>query len=139
MKKMNLVAGMLFAAAVLATSAYAASAGTAVANTADQQAYYDQTATLRSNLAADRAELQALINSNSPDAKRIRTLSENITRGHDELRQQAEKYNVAWMGHGGMMAGEPCGYGPGPHGFMHGSMMNGTGEHHQSGGGFHHM
>lgn len=135
MKKMNMIAGMLFAAAVLTTGAYAASTDTTATDTANQQAFYEQTATLRAHLAADRAELQALLHSNTPDTSRIRSLSENITKEGDTLREQAIKYNVILMGHGGMMAGENCGYGGGMmgsgfHGTMHHSMMDGAGDHH---------
>ncbi len=147
MKKMNMITGMLFAAAVLSTGAYAASTNTTAANTTNQQAFFAQTTTLRANLAADSAELEALLHSNTPDTSRIRTLSENITTERDTLRQQAIKFNVAQMGYGGMMtAGEGCGYGGGMmgsgfHGNMHGSMMDGTdgGYHHMEGYGDHHM
>jgi hypothetical protein len=87
MKKTKSVTAMLALAALLTSGAYAATASetTPTTNT-NQQTYLDQTATLRANLAADRAELHALVAAKSQDTKRIRTLSENISKAEDELR-----------------------------------------------------
>lgn len=137
MKKMNALTGIVLAAAVLSTGAYAATTGAVDSTPPNQQEFFDQTGTLRANLAADRAELNVLVNSNSQDTKRIRTLSENITKEQDTLRQQAIKYNVPFRGHGGRMAGIACGYG--------GNDMSGGGRmgnhHNRNGydGGYHHM
>lgn len=109
MKKIKSVTAMLALAALLTSGAYAATASetTPTTNT-NQQTYLDQTATLRANLAADRAELHALVAAKSQDTKRIRTLSENISKAEDELRLQARKNNVPLMGPGGMHLGMNC-------------------------------
>ncbi len=140
MKKMNAVAGIVLAAAVLSTGAYAATtSGTGTPTPPPQQEFFDQTGTMRANLAADRAELRVLLNSNSQDTKRIRSLSENISKNQDSLRQQALKYNMPFRGHGGRMTGIACGYGG--NGMYGGGRMGNHPRHNMSGydGGYHHM
>lgn len=66
----------------------------------DQQSFFDNTAALRASLAADQAELHALMMSNDPDPKRVRALSETISKSQDELRRQSGGYPVM-MGPGG--------------------------------------
>jgi len=136
MKKITSVTAMLALAALLTSGAYAATVSeTTPATNTNQQTFFDQTATLRANLAADRAELHALIAAKSQDTQRIRTLSENISKAEDELRLQARKNNVPLMGPGSMHLGMNCD----PTGMMgqhmQGNMghgMNGTmGSHHQ--------
>lgn len=136
MKKITSVTAMLALAALLSSGAYAATASetTPTTNT-NQQTFFDQTATLRANLAADRAELHALIAAKSQDTKRIRTLSENISKSEDELRLQARKNNVPLMGPGSMHLGMNCDSTGMMGKHMQGEMghdMNGTmGNHHQ--------
>jgi hypothetical protein len=136
MKKITSVTAMLALAALLSSGAYAATASetTPTTNT-NQQTFFDQTATLRANLAADRAELHALIAAKSQDTKRIRTLSENISKSEDELRLQARKNNVPLMGPGSMHLGMNCDSNGMMGKHMQGNMdhdMNGTmGNHHQ--------
>lgn len=143
MKKITSITAMLALTALFTTGAYAVTTGEAtVATNTNQQTFLDQTASLRSNLAADRAELRALIAANSQDTKRIRTLSENISKSEDTLRQQAGKYNVPLMGPGSMHLSMNCdSTGNGHHsGGMMGNHMQGTmnhganhatGNHHQ--------
>ena len=136
MKKIKSVTAMLALAALLTSGAYAATASeTTPATNTNQQTYLDQTATLRANLAADRAELHALVAAKSQDTKRIRTLSENISKAEDELRLQARKNNVPLMGPGGMHLGMNCDSTGMTGKHMQGKMdhdMNGTmGNHHQ--------
>lgn len=143
MKKITSITTMLALTALLSSGAYAVTTGeTTAATTTNQQTFLDQTATLRSTLAADRAELRTLITTKSQDTKRIRTLSENISKSEDALRQQASKYNVPLMGPGSMHLGMNCdSTGAGHHsGGMMGNHMQGTmnngansakGSHHQ--------
>jgi len=136
MKKITSVTAMLALAALLSSGAFAATTTetTPTTNT-NQQTFFDQTATLRANLAADRAELQALNAAKSQDTKRIRTLSENISKSEDELRVQARKNNVPLMGPGSMHLGMNCDSTGMMGKHMQGKMghdMNGTmGNHHQ--------
>lgn len=135
MKKITSVTAMLALAALLSSGAYAATTSetTPTTNT-NQQTFFDQTATLRANLAADRAELHALIAAKSQDTKRIRTLSENISKADDELRLQARKNNVPLMGPGSMHLGMNCGSTGMMGKHMQGNMdhaMNGTMDNHQ--------
>jgi len=140
-----MITGMLFAAAVVSTGAYAASTNTTATTSADQQAFLEQTSTLRSTLAADHAELRALMHANTPDTSRIRTLSEKISKERDTLRQKALEYKIAPMGHGWAMGSQYCDYsssmmGYGGHRAMHDSMMHGEGGYnHMQGYGGHHM
>lgn len=102
MKKIFSLAGIVALAAIISTGAYAGNTGTAnPANPNDQQAFYDNTTTLRASLAADQAELNALMVGGNPDPKRVRALSENISKSQDELRRQAGSYAAPMMGHGG--------------------------------------
>lgn len=49
-------------------------------------AYYEETANLRSEIAADRAELDALMRSPDPDPERARNLAQEISRNEERLR-----------------------------------------------------
>nr|WP_320012266.1 hypothetical protein [uncultured Desulfobulbus sp.] len=105
----------------------------------------EQTANLRSTLAADHAELRALMHANSPDTSRIRTLSKKISKERDTLRQKALQHHVTPMGHDWTMGSQYCDYSSsmmdyGDHGYMHDSMMKGEdGFHHMRGSNTQHM
>lgn len=98
-------------------------------NAGDRQAFYDNTADLRAELAADRAERAALMAGTNPDPKRVRALAEKISKQQNQLRKHAEKYNVTLMGPG-MGMGQGTGYcnttgkGMGGHRGQGGRMMN---------------
>jgi Spy/CpxP family protein refolding chaperone len=76
-------------------------------NQEDLDAFYKDTQALRTSLFADRAELNALMAGQNPDSKKVRALSENISKTQSELRAKAQQYNIS-----GPMGGR--GYGPGP-------------------------
>ena len=116
MKKILSLTGTIILAAVIATNVYAAAAPTADSGV-DQQAY-DSTASLRTSLAADRAELEALMAGQNPDPQRARALGESISKSGIELERL--------LGTGGHM-----GQGYGHHGQGHMNYnMNG---HHMAG------
>ena len=136
MKKITSVTAMLAFAALLSSGVYAATVSETTPSTnTNQQTFFDQTATLRATLAADRAELNALIAAKSQDTKRIRTLSENISKSQDDLRLQAQKSNVPLMGPGGMHLGMNCDstgmMGNRMQGRMDHNMNGPMGSHHQ--------
>lgn len=103
MKKFFSLAGIVALTAIISTGAYAGNKETTTPpNPVDQQqSFYDNTATLRATLAADQAELDALMVGDNPDPKRARALSESISKSQDELRRQAGSYATPKMGHGG--------------------------------------
>ena len=103
MKKFFSLAGIVALTAIISTGAYAGNKETTnPPNTVDQQqSFYDNTAILRATLAADQAELDALMVGDNPDPKRARALSESISKSQDELRRQAGSYATPKMGHGG--------------------------------------
>ena len=64
------------------------------ASATDSQAFYNATEDLRADLAANQAELNAIQASTNPDPARIKTLTRTIVKQQDQLRVQAEKYNM---------------------------------------------
>jgi len=64
------------------------------------QTYQKDTADLRTGLAADMAELNALMAGANPDAKRARALSESISVKQNQLAEAARKNNVQPVGNG---------------------------------------
>lgn len=105
MKKIIIVSVIMVAAAFISNSAFAwRGMGNGhggmhySANTGDQQAFYDNTTEIRAALAADRAELDAILTKDNPDSAKIKTLTADIVKQQDELRKQAVKYNVNGMG-----------------------------------------
>ena len=132
MKKITSLTGIIVLAAMLSTSAYAVNKETSnTANPMDQQDFYEKTAPLRTTLAADQAEYNALMAGENPDPKRIRALAENISKAQDELRSVAGNYPDSTMGPGGghhlAMNGNGH-HGQEPH-------MNGSMGGHMNGGG----
>lgn len=116
MKKITSLAGIIVLAALISTSAYAVNKEiTNTANPANQQDFNEKTAPLRTTLAADQAEFNALMAGTNPDPQRIRALAENISKAQDELRSVAGNYAGSMMGPG---AG-------------HHLAMNGNGHHGQ--------
>jgi hypothetical protein len=102
MKKITSLTGIIVLAALLSTSAYAVNKETGTSNNPpNQQDFYEKTAPLRTTLAADQAEFNALMAGTNPDSKRIRALAENISRAQDELRNVASTYADQVMGSGG--------------------------------------
>lgn len=86
------------------------------ANDAESQKFFDETKDIRIQIAADRAELNALMAGDNPDSKRVRELSESIATKQITLQEKSRDYD--WgngsanrsFGRGpGMMGG---GYGP---------------------------
>ena len=89
MKKILSLTGIIALAAIISSNAFAENPGTGKStNPTNQQALYDKPATLRTSLAADRAELDALMAGNNPDPKRARALAENISKSENELSRQ---------------------------------------------------
>lgn len=133
MKKILSFAGIMVTAAILSTSAFAVNndPGNSTDST-NQQEFYDKTSTLRASLAADRAELNVLMIGDNPDVKRIRELSESISKSQDELRRLAGNYDPSMFGHGGAHMGMNCGQGGQGHhmsGQMSGQMNGHVNEH----------
>lgn len=109
MKKIFPLAGIMIAAAIISTSAFAVNnAPGNSTNPMDQQEFYDKTAPFRASLAADQAELNALMVGDNPDVKRIRALSESISKSQDELRRLAGNYGASIFEHGGAHMGMNC-------------------------------
>jgi Spy/CpxP family protein refolding chaperone len=73
------------------------------------QSFNNDTQALRSSIAADRAELNALMAGANPDSKRARELSEQISKSENELRIKAQEYNVSGSGMMGYGNGWNCG------------------------------
>lgn len=101
--------------------------GPGYANTqVDQKAYQDfldSTADLRASIRADRAEMAAIMAGQNPDAKRVRTLTENINKNVDAIQAKAAALGLpqnGGMGYGGMGYGYMHGGG-----MMRGGMMGG--------------
>ena len=86
-------------------------------DTGDYQAFYNDTTTLQSNLAADRAELNALMAGENPDSKRARVLAVQISTSEIELRKTAQKHNVSGMGMRGYGQDWNCGISGHAHNF----------------------
>ena len=131
MKKIITITAVLFTAAFISSSAFAWWGGGMMGNhhdgryttnnTGDRQAFYDATQDLRASLAADQAELNAVLAKDNPDSAKIKDLSLKIVKEKDQLREQAEKFQTATAddddfcpgyGHGG--------YGHGGYGHMMG-------------------
>ncbi len=64
-------------------------------NQKDLEAFFKDTQALRASIAADQAELSALMAGINPDPKKARTLSENISKTQNELRGKAQQYNIS--------------------------------------------
>lgn len=79
---------------------------------ANYQEYLKERGELRSSLAADQAELQALLAGPKPDVKQARVLSERIRRTSDQLRAKASA--LAQTGGGAQLVAGPMGYGAWP-------------------------
>lgn len=75
-------------------------------NQEDLDAFFKDTQALRASIAADQAELSALMAGTNPDPQKARALSENISKTQNELRAKAQQHNIS-----GPMGGQ--GYGPG--------------------------
>lgn len=122
MKKILSLAGIIALAAIVSTSAHAGNTGTGnPINPMDRQAFYDSTAALRASLAADQAELNALMSGNNPDPKRARALSESISKSQDELMRQAGS-QAPMMGYSGSHMGMNNAHNRGPYTYACGCM-----------------
>jgi zinc resistance-associated protein len=78
------------------------------------QKFLDETAPIRKELAADRAELNALMSTANPDPARVRALTEEIVDARTELQSKAREHNIAGRGYGpGRDGGRGWGHGPG--------------------------
>lgn len=64
------------------------------------QKFLDDTAEVRTSLAADQAELNAVMRSDNPDSARVRTLTETIIQKQAKLSAAAREHNVAPLGRG---------------------------------------
>jgi hypothetical protein len=78
-------------------------------NNVNYQSFMAETQALRSSIAADRAELNALMSGSNPDSKRARILSEQISRSENELRLKAQQKNIPGMGMMGYGQGQNMG------------------------------
>lgn len=89
--------------------------GTGV-NDAESQKFINDTKEIRVQLAADSAELNALMANPNPDSKRVRELAENIATIQLTLQEKSQVYGVGnGRMHGGHMMGRGMmngGYGP---------------------------
>jgi zinc resistance-associated protein len=95
----------------------------------NSQAYQDflnDTAKLRASIAADQVELSAIMASPSPDAKRARTVTEQMNEKIAKLNEKAAAQNLPQMGNGryGMMGNGMMGNGMMGNGMMGPGMMN---------------
>ena len=88
--------------------------GPGVAGTANQK-FLVETKEARLAIAADQAELSALMAGPSPDSKRVRELSENIAANQLALEEKSRGYG--YSGNGG---GHMRGHGMQGHGNMNG-------------------
>ncbi len=64
------------------------------------QAFRQETAAIRSSMAADEAELNAIMAGANPDAKRARVLSESISDKQNQLAEAARRNNIQPAGSG---------------------------------------
>ena len=78
-------------------------------NNGSYQSFNNDTQVLRSSIAADRAELNALIAGANPDVKRARILSRQISASENELRTKAQEHQISRMGMMGYGQGWNCG------------------------------
>jgi len=89
------------------------------------QKFFDDTAALRSQLAAKHSELNILMNTSNPDLEKAKTLQKEISdlkgkMGQERIKLFGEerkinpdaRFGMGW-GHGGMKGGGPCGGGMG--------------------------
>ena len=110
MKKIILTISTLLIVGFIATSAFAWGCGgygggmnnRGGYNTDAYQTFSNDTQELRSSIAADRVELDALMAGTNPDPKRARQLSEQISKSENELRTKARENNITGMGPGMM-------------------------------------
>lgn len=56
--------------------------------------FIEQTTDLRKSIAVDRAELNALMAGQNPDAKQVRALTENLVTNQDKLDEIARSANI---------------------------------------------
>lgn len=82
----------------------------------ESQKFLDETKDIRIQIAADQAELNALMAGDNPDSKRVRELSESIATKQITLQEKSRDYgwgngpsNRSYRRGPGMMGG---GYGP---------------------------
>jgi hypothetical protein len=61
-------------------------------NDADSQKFMAETKDIRVQMAADRAELNALMVGQNPDSKRVRELSESIAVNQITLQEKSQAY-----------------------------------------------
>jgi zinc resistance-associated protein len=85
-------------------------------NNADRQKFMVETKDVRIQIAADRAELNALMAGQNPDSKRVRELSESIAANQITLQEKSQAYGG---GNGGMKGRRMMG-----HGMMNGGYGN---------------
>lgn len=124
MKKILSLTGIIALAAIVSSNAFAANLGTSNStNPTNEQVLYDNTAPLRTSLAADQAELDALMAGNNPDPKRARTLAENISKSGDELRRQYGNQMASMTNNGHHMGRN---YGHNGEGYHMAGNMNGN-------------
>jgi hypothetical protein len=129
MKKIILTISTLLIVGFLAASAYAWGHGYGHGgrmhgngynqpgyNNEAYQSFINDTQALRSSIAADRAELNALMAGTNPDPKRARQLSEQISKSENELRAKARESNITGRGPGMMGYGNGWNCGINGHG-----------------------
>lgn len=117
MKKIIVAISVVLLIGMVSISAYACNGCGGYGNghhmmsntSADYQAFYDDTTTIRTSIAADRSELNALMAGNNPDSKRARTLTEQISKSEIELRKIAKKHDTGITGMRGYGQGWNCG------------------------------
>jgi zinc resistance-associated protein len=96
------------------------------------QKFFDETAALRSQMAAKRSELNILMNTSNPDFEKAKALQKEITdlrgkMGQERIKLFAEERKINPDARFGMGWGRESGYGYGPHGRGYGRGMMGYG------------
>lgn len=74
--------------------------GNAPVDNGAYQKFLDDTADVRTSLAADQAELAAVMQGANPDPARVRALTETIIEKQTKLSAAAREHNIAPMGRG---------------------------------------
>ncbi len=93
--------------------------GANVTDNATYQKFLAETKETKIAIAADQAELSAVLSSSNPDNKRIRELSKNIATNQLLLEEKSQAYGFGYNG------GHMRGYGMQGHGNMNGGYYGG--------------
>ena len=78
-------------------------------NSGSYQRFMNETAGLRSRIAARQGEYNALMAQPNPDSRRAGELSQEISELHDQLKARARAFNLPAPGYGGNGRNYPAG------------------------------